>query len=97
MAKDEVLAFKEFSKSKNSPFSPWNPKNDPELNMWRKTAIKQIAKLLPKNEEIYKAIEQDNEECSIKDFQQAQLMKQAQRESEADVSDLLDITKEPNE
>lgn len=97
MAKDEILAFKEFSKSKNPQFSPWNPKNDPELNMWKKTIIKQIAKTLPKNEEIFKALDTDNDEADIKDFQESQMLKQAKRESEADVSDLLDITKEPNE
>lgn len=107
MAKDEVLAFKEFSKSKNSEFSPWNPKNDPELNMWRKTAIKQISKLLPKNEEIFQAIEQDNSDGDIKEYQERIMLDRAKRESEADVTQLLQssptpdtstsITEEPNE
>lgn len=82
MVKDEVLAFKEFSKSKASEYSPWNPKNDPELNMWRKTAIKQIAKLLPKNEEVFAAIEKDNDESDIGDHVKNTMLERAQRESE---------------
>lgn len=81
MAKDEVLEFKKFSKSANSDFSPWNPKNDPELNMWRKTAIKQLAKNLPLTEEISKAISDDNEEASITDYHKNAMIEQATRES----------------
>lgn len=93
MAKDEVLAFKKFSKSANGQYgdkySPWNPDNDPELNMWRKTAIKQIAKILPKNEEIYKAMDADNSDGDIKDYQERDLLAHAKRESEGSVADLL--------
>ena len=64
MGRDDVLKFKGFSKSANSTFSPWNEKNDPELHMWRKTCIKQLAKVLPKNNVIAKALEQDNNEDS---------------------------------
>lgn len=81
MAKDEVLEFKKFSKSANSSSSPWDPKNDPELNMWRKTIIKQIAKNLPLTEEAYKAIAIDNEESDIKEYQKNQLVEQAKRPS----------------
>lgn len=63
-AKD-VMKFKEFSKSKDSQYSPWNPKNDPELSMWKKTAIKQLAKFLPKNSTIYEAFEKDNRDSRI--------------------------------
>jgi hypothetical protein len=97
MAKDEVLAFKEFSKSKASEYSPWNPKNDPELNMWRKTAIKQVAKLMPKSEEIFKAIENDNEEAPVEEIAKSRLLEQATRESEADVSKLLGVGKVPDQ
>lgn len=65
MSKDEVLKFREFSQSKASEYSPWNAKNDPELWMWRKTCIKQLAKSLPKNETIQKAIAEDNNESVI--------------------------------
>lgn len=65
MGKDEVLKFREFSQAKGSDFSPWNAKNDPELHMWRKTCIKQLAKVLPKNETINKAIAKDNEESTL--------------------------------
>lgn len=65
LSKNDVMKFKEFSKSKDSSFTPWNPKNDPELHMWRKTAVKQLAKFLPKNDQIFKAIEQDNKDSRI--------------------------------
>lgn len=61
---EDILKFKEFSKSKLSEYSPWNS-NDPELNMWRKTVIKQIAKTLPKNESFAKAIEKDNSDSIV--------------------------------
>lgn len=91
MAKDEVLKFKEFSKSKNFGSTPWDPKNDPELNMWRKTAIKQVAKLLPKNEEIFKALENDNDESDLKDRAKNNMLEQARSDSVSDVSNLLTI------
>lgn len=68
MNKEDVLKFKQYSKScgeKAFPYSPWNPKNDPELSMWKKTCIKQIAKLLPKNEDLNEAIEKDNKDSNI--------------------------------
>ena len=93
MAKDEVLAFKKFSKSANGQYgdkySPWNPDNDPELNMWRKTAIKQIAKILPKNEEIYKALDNDNDDSDIKEYTEKQMIEHATRPSEGKIADLL--------
>jgi len=54
-----------FSKSFNSDYSPW--KNDPEGVMWLKTVLKQHAKLLPKNETIFKAIDLDNRDSVISD------------------------------
>lgn len=65
MSKEEVLKFKEFSQAKASEYSPWNSKNDPELHMWRKTCIKQLAKILPKNDTIAKAIDEDNKDSNI--------------------------------
>jgi len=67
LGEKDVMKFKEFSKSKTSEYSPWNPKNDPELSMWRKTAIKQLAKFLPKNSTIYEAFEKDNKDSRISD------------------------------
>lgn len=64
MGKEDVMKFKTFSKSGTSQYSPWNEKNDPELHMWRKTCIKQLAKVLPKNNVIAKALEKDNSEDS---------------------------------
>lgn len=85
----EVLEFKKFSKSKDPTFSPWNQSNDPELNMWRKTVIKQIAKNLPLTEEVYQAIAVDNEESSIEDFQKNSLLDRSKRPSEASIENLL--------
>lgn len=66
MSKKDILAIgKGFSKSFSSEFTPWNEKNDPELWMWKKTVLKQAAKLVPKNETIYKAIAEDNRGDSV--------------------------------
>ena len=59
MSKDEIMAIKELSKAKASKESPWNSDKDPELWMWKKTCLIQLAKLLPKSKEIRKAIEED--------------------------------------
>jgi phage RecT family recombinase len=68
-AKDILAHGARFSKSYDAKgkFSPWNPENDPELNMWKKTVLKQMAKLLPKNEMINKAIAIDNQDSIIGD------------------------------
>lgn len=68
MTKEEILKFRVFSqsyKANDNSSSPWNEKNDPELNMWKKTVLKQIIKYLPKNEIIAKAIEVDNIEAPV--------------------------------
>lgn len=65
MGKDEVMKFKEFSQAKGSSFSPWNSANDPELWMWKKTCIKQLAKTLPKTEVLQRAIAIDNEDSTV--------------------------------
>lgn len=64
MSKADVMKIKDMSKAKNSKFSPWNT-NDPELWMWRKTCIKQLGKVLPKNETIAKAIDRDNQDSIV--------------------------------
>lgn len=66
MSKDEILEIaKKFSKSYSGDFSPWNEKQDPQKWMWKKTVLKQCAKLVPKNETIYKAIAEDNEDSEF--------------------------------
>jgi recombination protein RecT len=70
MSAAEVLKFKEFSKAKGSEFSPWNSSNDPEKWMWRKTAIKQLAKVLPKNDALQRAFSEDNKDSVVSDVPQ---------------------------
>ncbi len=63
MNKEDIYKFREYSQSYNwkwKEYSPWLEKNDPELNMWKKTVFKQMIKYLPKNEKIAKANEIDN-------------------------------------
>lgn len=67
MNKADILALGEkYSKSFKTGFTPWKEQNDPELWMWKKTALKQLGKLLPKNEEIAKAIAEDNKDGDLK-------------------------------
>lgn len=68
MNKEDILAVgRNFSQSFASEYSPWNEKNDPELTMWKKTVLKQLGKLLPKNETINRAIAEDNKDSIIAD------------------------------
>ncbi len=60
--KDILDMGEKFSKSFTSSFTPWKEANDPELWMWKKTVLKQLGKLMPKNETINKAIAEDNED-----------------------------------
>ena len=64
MNKAEIMKFKALSQAAASEYSPWNSKQDPELWMWKKTCIKQLAKTLPKNEDLQRGISRDNEEDS---------------------------------
>lgn len=89
MSKDEVMEFKNFSKSKTSDSSPWSPKNDPELWMWRKTCLKQLSKMLPQNEALATAIAEDDKEADIKEYIQDQIRNQANRESTGSLNSLL--------
>lgn len=68
-AKDILAHGAKFSKSYDpkGKYSPWNPDNDPELHMWRKTVLKQLAKNVPKNENINRAIALDNKDSIIAD------------------------------
>jgi len=66
MSKKEIIGIgQKFSKSYKSDYSPWQEKNDPQLWMWKKTVMKQAAKLIPKNETIFKAIDEDNQDSHI--------------------------------
>lgn len=68
MSKREILDIaQKFSKSFKADHTPWDQENDPQLWMWRKTVLKQIAKIVPKNEVIIKAIEEDNRDSVISD------------------------------
>lgn len=68
MHADDILAIgQKFSKSYSTSFSPWKTENDPEKWMWKKTVLKQMAKLLPKNETINKAIALDNQDSVMSD------------------------------
>ena len=61
MDKDAIMAIKNLSKAKGTKDSPWNSDKDPEKWMWRKTCLIQHSKLLPKTEDIIKAIDIDND------------------------------------
>lgn len=65
MSREQVMGIKNLSQAKDSEYSPWNSKQDPELWMPRKTCIKQNCKLVPKTEVLQKAIAKDNEESVI--------------------------------
>lgn len=66
MKKDDILAIgSRFSKSYKSKFSPWNPENDPDLWMWKKTVLKQVAKLVPKSDVLVEVIAEDNKDSDI--------------------------------
>lgn len=68
MSKKDILTIgKKFSKSFGTKFSPWDSKNDPELWMWKKTVLKQAAKLVPKNTAIVQAIAEDNKDSVFAD------------------------------
>lgn len=78
MSKKEIMEIgQKFSKSFTSKYSPWNVENDPEGWMLKKTVLKQISKLVPKNETIFKAIAEDNRDSNISDR-----MEKAKAESE---------------
>jgi len=66
MTKKDIMEHaKKYSKSFSSEYSPWNEKNDREGWMPRKTVLKQVAKLAPKNEKLSLAIAEDNKDSRI--------------------------------
>jgi len=60
MNKEEVLKVKGASPSAGSSYSPWN--GDFQNEMWKKTAIRRLVKLLPKSIEINSAMQFENEQ-----------------------------------
>ena len=95
MAKDEVLAFRKFSQSafdkdgKESEHSPWHPDKDLERNMWRKTCIKQLSKVLPMNETIARAQEDDNTDGDIREYEKRELIERGKEDKGFRIEDLL--------
>lgn len=67
MSEEEIMRYKKFSKSAGSNFSPWNDSHDPDKWMWKKTVVKVLAKLLPKTDEVFTALQKDNEDSTISD------------------------------
>jgi len=64
---EDIMKFREFSKWKGFDSSPWKVANDPELNMRKKTVLKQVSKMLPQSETLIKALEIDNRDSIIWD------------------------------
>lgn len=68
MSKKEIMEIAaKFSKSYASSNSPWDENKDPQLWMWKKTVLKQAAKLVPKNDAIISAIAEDNKDSNLLD------------------------------
>lgn len=55
MDRDQVIAIRDKSASTSSRDSPWNDKQA-EPAMWKKTALRQLCKLLPKSPELRRAL-----------------------------------------
>lgn len=89
MGKDAILAIgKKFSKSFESGI--WNPDKDPELWAWKKTVLKQLSKLVPKNEKIMQAIEYDNEaDTDFSEIAKNEMKALAERQTEKSLEDIL--------
>lgn len=89
MGKEEILNIgKKFSKSYDT--GAWNVEKDPELWMWKKTVLKQCAKLVPKNERITLATQYDNEgDTDLDEVDKKIMLEKATRWSEGNIEDLL--------
>lgn len=88
--KDILDHGKKFSKSFNTSFTPWKEDNDPELWMWKKTVIIQMAKLLPSSDSLKKAIDLDYQDSMIYERREQAL-------KETDQLRLSNLTKNENE
>jgi recombinational DNA repair protein RecT len=64
MSKKDIFDFRAKSQGyqrdvKNkTKYSPWQPENDPQLNMWKKTCVRQLFKMLPKSPEMKAALDE---------------------------------------
>lgn len=58
LTKSEVMAAKSRSRSADSDYSPWNTD---EPAMWAKTAVRRLAKQLPKSNELMEAMSRDDD------------------------------------
>ena len=100
MRADEVLAFQKFSQSLKTDKkygkkdSPWHEENDPELWMWKKTCLKQLTKTLPLNDNLARAVEDDDVEGDIKEYQKQQLIEQGKKDDGFRINQLLEGKKE---
>lgn len=66
MSKKEILHIaQKFSKSYKESYTAWKDDADPQLWMWKKTVLKQVAKLVPKSDYLIKAISEDTEGDSL--------------------------------
>jgi len=98
MKKSEILRIgSRFSKTYKSDYSPWQEANDPELWMWKKTVLKQAAKLIPKNETIYKAIAEDNKDSKLNLPTPEKFKKEDDTESTQKTQDNADEPKQTQE
>lgn len=70
--KDIIAHAQKFSKSYNptGSHSPWNPKNDPELWMWKKTVLIQASKLLPTSDSLKVALNLDYQDSVLHERQE---------------------------
>lgn len=90
MSKSDIEKIKVMSKGAKSEYSPWNATaSDPEKWMWKKTAVKQLAKLLPKTEELNQAIALDNEDTDFSLSKKEAMKATLSRPSESDVTALI--------
>lgn len=60
MTEDQIMKIKALSQGARSEYSPWNSKTDPEKWMWKKTAWKQLAKMIPTSDKLDRAVYLDN-------------------------------------
>lgn len=60
MGKDEIDAVKSRSKASKTKESPWNADEFSEGEMWKKTAIIRLYKILPKSRQMEAALDADN-------------------------------------
>ena len=91
MSKTKIFEIRDkFSKSKDTASSPWQESRDPELWMWKKTVLKQLSKLVPKNELIIRAVVADNEgDTDFEEIDRNDLRAKALRPSDRTLADTL--------